>query len=40
MKGLNGVLARFSEGMKRRKILPSLLEEVRCYWHYESVRLC
>lgn len=29
MKGLTTVLDRFSEGMKRRKILPSLLEEVR-----------
>ncbi|KAG8890582.1 hypothetical protein FRB98_007136 [Tulasnella sp. 332] len=29
MKGLNTVLARFSEGMKRRKILPSLLEEMK-----------
>lgn len=28
MKGLTTVLGRFSEGMKRRKILPSLLEEV------------
>ena len=29
MKGLHGVLGRFSEGLKRRKILPSLLDEVR-----------
>ncbi|KAG8968943.1 hypothetical protein FRC03_005488 [Tulasnella sp. 419] len=29
MKGLNSVLGRFSEGMKRRKILPSLLEEMK-----------
>ncbi|KAG9015727.1 hypothetical protein FRB95_009223 [Tulasnella sp. JGI-2019a] len=29
MKGLNTVLPRFSEGMKRRKILPSLLEEMK-----------
>ena len=28
MKGLAGVLDRFSEGLKTRKILPSLLEEV------------
>lgn len=29
MKGLNSVLDRFSEGLKRRKILPSLLEEMK-----------
>lgn len=29
MKGLTGVLDRFSEGLRTRKILPSLLEEVR-----------
>ncbi|KAG8903440.1 hypothetical protein FRB99_003262, partial [Tulasnella sp. 403] len=29
MKGLTSVLDRFSEGMKRRKILPSLLEEMK-----------
>ncbi|KAG8947652.1 hypothetical protein FRC04_010586 [Tulasnella sp. 424] len=29
MKGLTTVLPRFSEGMKRRKILPSLLEEMK-----------
>ncbi len=29
MKGLAGVLDRFSEGLRIRKILPSLLEEVR-----------
>jgi SCY1-like protein 2 len=28
MKGLTGVLDRFSEGLRVRKILPSLLEEV------------
>src|SRR5688572_13451814 len=28
MKGLGSVLDRFSEGLKTRKILPSLLEEV------------
>lgn len=28
MKGLTGVLDKFSEGLKTRKILPSLLEEV------------
>lgn len=28
MKGLAGVLDRFSDGLKTRKILPSLLEEV------------
>lgn len=28
MKGLTGVLDRFSEGLRMRKILPSLLEEV------------
>lgn len=28
MKGLTGVLDRFSEGLKTRKILPSLVEEV------------
>ena len=31
MKGLTGVLDRFSEGLRTRKILPSLLEEVRSY---------
>jgi SCY1-like protein 2 len=30
MKGLAGVLSSFSEALKRRKILPSLLEEVSC----------
>ncbi|EJD53253.1 kinase-like protein [Auricularia subglabra TFB-10046 SS5] len=29
MKGLTGVLDRFSEGLKTRKILPSLLEEMK-----------
>ena len=29
MKGLTSVLDRFSEGLRTRKILPSLLEEVR-----------
>lgn len=29
MKGLTSVLDRFSEGLRIRKILPSLLEEVR-----------
>ena len=29
MRGLAGVLDRFSEGLRTRKILPSLLEEVR-----------
>ncbi len=29
MKGLTRVLDRFSEGLRTRKILPSLLEEVR-----------
>lgn len=29
MKGLQTVLPRFSEGMRRRKVLPSLLAEVR-----------
>jgi len=29
MKGLTGVLDRFSEGLRVRKVLPSLLEEVR-----------
>ena len=29
MKGLSGVLDRFSEGLRIRKILPTLLEEVR-----------
>lgn len=28
MKGLTGVLDRFTEGLRTRKILPSLLEEV------------
>lgn len=28
MKGLAGVLGSFSDALKRRKILPSLLEEV------------
>ena len=28
MKGLTSVLERFSEGLRTRKILPSLLEEV------------
>ena len=28
MKGLTSVLGRFSEGLRARKILPSLLEEV------------
>jgi hypothetical protein len=28
MRGLTGVLERFSEGLRTRKILPSLLEEV------------
>ncbi|KAH8117221.1 kinase-like protein [Phellopilus nigrolimitatus] len=29
MKGLTGVLSRFSEGLKSRKILPSLVEEMK-----------
>lgn len=29
MKGLTGVLDKFSDGLKTRKILPSLVEEVR-----------
>ena len=29
MKGLTGVLDRFSEGLRTRKILPSLLEEMK-----------
>ncbi|KAF9456136.1 kinase-like domain-containing protein [Collybia nuda] len=29
MKGLTGVLARFSEGLRTRKILPTLLEEMK-----------
>jgi SCY1-like protein 2 len=29
MKGLQTVLPRFSEGMRRRKVLPSILAEVR-----------
>lgn len=29
MKGLAGVLPRFSDGLRTRKILPSLVEEVR-----------
>jgi SCY1-like protein 2 len=29
MKGLKGVLDKFSEGLRTRKILPTLLEEVR-----------
>ena len=29
MKGLTSVLDRFSEGLRTRKILPTLLEEVR-----------
>jgi hypothetical protein len=29
MRGLGGVLPRFSDGLRVRKILPSLLEEVR-----------
>ena len=29
MKGLTSVLDRFTEGLRVRKILPSLLEEVR-----------
>jgi hypothetical protein len=28
MKGLTSVLDRFSDGLRTRKILPSLLEEV------------
>lgn len=28
MKGLTSVLGRFSDGLRTRKILPSLLEEV------------
>lgn len=31
MKGLTGVLDRFSDGLKTRKILPSLMEEVHCH---------
>jgi hypothetical protein len=31
MKGLTGVLDKFSEGLRVRKILPSLLEEVGCF---------
>ena len=29
MKGLTGVLNKFSDGLRTRKILPSLVEEVR-----------
>jgi hypothetical protein len=32
MKGLMGVLDRFSIGLRTRKILPSLLEEVLWWW--------
>ncbi|EJT98337.1 hypothetical protein DACRYDRAFT_57369 [Dacryopinax primogenitus] len=32
MKGLLKVLPRFSEGLKRRKILPSLVEEMKDTW--------
>jgi SCY1-like protein 2 len=35
MKGLAGVLGRFSEGLRVRKILPSLLEEV-CLFHSQA----
>lgn len=40
MKGLTSVLDKFSEGLRTRKILPSLLEEVKtrlAYW--TSIRL-
>ena len=32
MKGLTAVLDRFSEGLRVRKILPTLLEEVRIWF--------
>jgi SCY1-like protein 2 len=38
MKGLAGVLNRFSESLQTRKILPSLLEEV-CNPHWLPYRL-
>lgn len=34
MKGLTGMLNKFSEGLRVRKILPSLLEEVCSYSYY------
>jgi hypothetical protein len=34
MKGLTGVLSKFSEGLRIRKILPSLLEEVRYFFSF------
>ena len=40
MKGLTSVLARFTEGLRVRKVLPSLLEEVRIMlyvWNLTSV---
>ncbi len=40
MKGLTGVLDRFSEGLRVRKILPTLLEEVRIkfsMWNLTSI---
>lgn len=36
MKGLAGVLGRFSEGLRIRKILPSLVEEVQCLTAVET----
>jgi SCY1-like protein 2 len=33
MRGLTSVLERFSEGLRTRKILPSLLEEVRAMFN-------
>ena len=34
MKGLTSVLDRFTDGLRTRKILPSLLEEVRATAHW------
>ena len=39
MKGLTTVLDRFSEGLRTRKILPSLLEEVRTYLYASTLLL-
>lgn len=39
MRGLAGVLERFSEGLRIRKILPSLLEEVRVTLILADLRL-
>lgn len=38
MKGLTGVLDRFSEGLRTRKILPTLVEEVSNFYpHYTQL---